>query len=91
MWISCDQRRGLRAHLLCQEDLSTRWRDQRISQRSRALVSDSEVANLINGVAKEFQAHWMFFSRWEDIDDAASYSELTTSFHEVSAGVGVIH
>ncbi len=53
-----------------------------------ALVSDSELADLVHVVAEEIDADGMFHRGWEHVDDAAAHGELAAAFDHVDAAVG---
>src|SRR4051795_6484289 len=76
------------AHLVGQQDLSTGRRPQAVlGDLEAALVGDFEPANLLDAVTPELDPQWMFFGRWEDVDDAATDRELPASLDHVHPGV----
>ena len=79
---------GPLAYLWRQQELTTRVRDDMVSGHvAGPLIGDREDPDLLDGVAEEVDADRVLLGRAEQVDDAATYGELTTVLDEVDPDV----
>ncbi len=75
---------GPLAYLRREEELSTGVGDHVVAGHvAGPLVGDREDADLLDGVAEEVDPYRVLLGRAEQVDDAATYGELTTVLDEV--------
>ena len=57
----------------------------------RSLIGHREVADLLDRVAPELDAHRVLGGGGKDVEDASAHGELTPAFDQVDAGVATQH
>ena len=79
--------RGALAHLVGEQDLAARWRDEFVRVVDGSLVGDGERAQRCDAVAVELDADGMLRGGREHVDNAAAHGDLAALLDQVDPGV----
>src|SRR5215212_6272174 len=88
LWMLLSQCRCASPNFVGEQQLpARRGGDLGKCQLTGSLVSDGEVADLLNGVTEEVDPHGMLFGRRKDIHNPAAHRELAAPLHKVDTNV----
>ena len=86
-----DEPVGALAHLVGGQQLATREHHDALERVRRPLVADRELAETIDLVAPEVDAHGRVRGRREDVDDRAAHRDLAAMLDLILAAVARLH